>query len=171
MQNLITVTPANVPAVLATDLLPLLESLGRRKFSDEEIGAEIDAVLETLKAGAEQLSCVLLRLARWTSRRRLTQKCGRHRTYDLYLSSLSPPTLSAPQSVEFWHDNAAKLLLQDKKALKLLLQVILHPTSPADDEDLVVVGEAAEGVKEAKRLAAAVGDLGSFLRECEGGKK
>lgn len=57
--NLITLAPTpNVAAMLAAKVLPFLISLQARRFGDEDLAADLESCIATLKERAATLSCV-----------------------------------------------------------------------------------------------------------------
>lgn len=111
-QNLITKSPTtNLPAMLVCKVLPLVQSLGQRRWSDEEIKEDLDWIEGELKENFEGLT-----------------------TYDEYKSELESGELSwtpTHNNEEFWKENAVKLNEKDKVVLKYVLPLypLLHRSS------------------------------------------
>ncbi|GAA6030577.1 hypothetical protein JCM8097_006217 [Rhodosporidiobolus ruineniae] len=109
--NLVQRAPAqNLPAMLLAQVLPWIKSLEGRKFADEEIREDVEALGEELRKSQEGMS-----------------------TYDTYLSELTSHVLtwSPPhKSDDFWRANAQKLADRDRRDLKLLCDILRQSQEP-----------------------------------------
>ncbi|KAJ3505271.1 hypothetical protein NMY22_g17642 [Coprinellus aureogranulatus] len=98
-RNLITKAPsANLPAMLACQLLPFMKNLSTRKWTDEDILEDIKFVKDELTSRFESLT-----------------------TYDEYTSELESGHLSwtpVHESDDFWKENAVRLNEKDYEQLK-----------------------------------------------------
>lgn len=144
LRNLVVKAPSvNAPALLGSRGLALMDSLASRKWSDEEIPEDVEAVRSVLADKLKGMS-----------------------TYDEYISELASGRLTwdnpAHNLDDFWKDNATKLINdtesgaddehKDQGGYKLLVKVLME----SDD---------------AQSLAAACNDITKVVTFAEGGKK
>ncbi|KAK4699513.1 V-type H+-transporting ATPase subunit H, partial [Phenoliferia sp. Uapishka_3] len=105
-RNLVVKAPKeNLAAMLVAKLLPFVQSLAGRKWSDDEMKEDIEFLVDELKKSFDGLT-----------------------TYDEYASELESGylTWSPPhKNEEFWRENASKLNDKDRKQLKTLVQILL----------------------------------------------
>ncbi|KIY66259.1 ATPase V1 complex subunit H [Cylindrobasidium torrendii FP15055 ss-10] len=145
-RNLLVKAPeTNIPAMLASQLLPFTKNLSGRKWSDEDIMDDIQYLKDELTVRFESLS-----------------------TWDEYTSELSSGHLSwtpVHESDEFWKENALKLNENDCKLLKDLLKLL------NDAQEPLVIAVAAQDVgqyvKHCDRGKKLVTDLGGKARVME----
>lgn len=133
-RNLLAKAPqVNAPVMLGSKCLQLSENLLSRKWSDEEIEEDLEYIRSEL---AEKLKFMT--------------------TWDEYLSELQSGQLTfespAHELDDFWKENAPKLVEEDGKVLKQLVDVLKQ----SDD---------------ATTLAVACSDVGKFVHFFEQGKK
>ena len=84
--------------MLVAKLLPFVQSLGNRKFSDEEVKEDVDFLQAELERSFEGLT-----------------------TWDEYKSEILSGQLSwtpTHKNEEFWRENASKLNDKDREVLK-----------------------------------------------------
>lgn len=119
-RNLVVKAPAaNLAAMLVAKLLPFVQSLASRKWSDEEIKEDIDFLVDELKQSFEGLTYVSSSPRR--GRPSANLGLSESRTYDEYISELESGQLSwSPphKNDDFWRENAGKLNDKDRKQLK-----------------------------------------------------
>lgn len=110
-RNLITKAPSsNLPSALVAKLLPFVDSIKDRKWSDDDVKDDVEFLREELKKKFDGLT-----------------------TYDEYTSELESGLLSwtpTHKNDDFWRDNAHKLVEKDKTNLKLLVNLLLNSTDP-----------------------------------------
>ncbi len=98
-RNLVIKAPTqNLPAMLVAKLLPFVQSLGNRKFSDEEVAEDVDFLQAELERSFEGLT-----------------------TWDEYKNEVLSGQLSwtpTHKNEDFWRDNASKLNDKDREVLK-----------------------------------------------------
>ncbi|BGP44113.1 H(+)-transporting V1 sector ATPase subunit H [Rhodotorula kratochvilovae] len=145
-RNLITKAPkANLAPMLVERVLPYVQTLQGRKFSDDEIREDVDFLVEELKRSFEGLT-----------------------TYDEYKSELATGhlTWSPPhKNDDFWRDNAAKLVDKDREQLKALVHILVSST---DATTLAVAAnDLAQFVKHYDGAKKAIDDLGAKGRVME----
>ncbi|KAF7725716.1 H(+)-transporting V1 sector ATPase subunit H [Apophysomyces ossiformis] len=109
-KNMIDRAPkANLSAMLVARLLPFVEHLSERKWSDPEVVEDIDYIKGELQTNFENLT-----------------------TFEVYASELETGKLewSPPhQSESFWRLNAARLDEDDHKLLKILSRLLHSSTN------------------------------------------
>ncbi|KZO92597.1 ATPase V1 complex subunit H [Calocera viscosa TUFC12733] len=145
-RNLVVKAPhANLPAMLVAKLLPFLQNLAGRKFSDEDIKEDVVFLKDELKAQFESLT-----------------------TYDEYTSELVSGHLGwtpVHDSDEFWKENAGRLNENDNEQLKRLVGLLSTST------DALVLAVAAHDigkyVKYCDRGKKLVTDMGAKTRVME----
>ncbi|KZV73360.1 ATPase V1 complex subunit H [Peniophora sp. CONT] len=110
-RNLVSKAPsANLPAMLVSELLPFLNNLSTRKYTDEDIPEDVTFLRDELKSRFESLT-----------------------TWDEYTSELDSGHLSwtpVHESEMFWKENAVRLNEQDKKMLKRLVGLLQSSNDP-----------------------------------------
>ncbi|CEQ40858.1 SPOSA6832_02514, partial [Sporobolomyces salmonicolor] len=145
-RNLVVKAPKEtLSAMLVAKVLPFVQSLQGRKFSDEEIREDVDFLVEELKKSFEGLT-----------------------TYDEYKSELASGhlTWSPPHKNEdFWRDNAAKLTDRDREQLKVLVGLLISSQEPLTLA--VAANDIAQFVKFYDNGKKAVEDLGAKARVME----
>ncbi|GAA5831556.1 hypothetical protein JCM11251_000747 [Rhodosporidiobolus azoricus] len=143
-RNLVTKAPKqNLAPMLIAKVLPYAQTLQGRKFADEEIKEDVDFLVEELKRSFEGLT-----------------------TYDEYKSELSSGhlTWSPPhKNDEFWQSNASKLADRDREQLKILVNLLISPSSDATTL-AVAANDIAQFVKFHETGKKAVDDLGAKAR-------
>jgi V-type H+-transporting ATPase subunit H len=115
LQNLANASPSdNLPPMLSARLLPFLQQLtNSKKWSDEEIKADVEALKEQLQETKKTLTCASFLLP---------CSCRERRTFDEYEQELESGFLTwdTPTHADddFWRLNAAKLLEKDRRGVK-----------------------------------------------------
>jgi len=103
--------------MLVAQLLPFVKNLSQRKWSDEDIGGDVQFLKEELTTHFQNLTYVFLSLSHHIS----DLACVFKRTYDEYISELASGHLSwtpVHESDDFWKENATKLNEKDHEQLK-----------------------------------------------------
>ncbi|KPV72809.1 uncharacterized protein RHOBADRAFT_17772 [Rhodotorula graminis WP1] len=145
-RNLVTKAPkANLAPMLVAKVLPYVQTLQGRKFSDDEIKDDVDFLVDELKSSFAGLT-----------------------TYDEYKSELASGELtwSPPhKNDDFWRDNAPKLVDRDREQLKVLVRILM---SSHDATTLAVAAnDLAQFVKFYDNAKKAIDDLGAKARVME----
>ncbi|GAA5856624.1 hypothetical protein JCM9279_006010 [Rhodotorula babjevae] len=145
-RNLVTKAPkANLAPMLVAKVLPYVQTLQGRKFSDDEIKDDVDFLVDELKSSFAGLT-----------------------TYDEYKSELASGELtwSPPhKNDDFWRDNAHKLVDRDREQLKVLVHILM---SSHDATTLAVAAnDLAQFVKFYDNAKKAIDDLGAKARVME----
>ncbi|TFY76691.1 hypothetical protein EWM64_g7321 [Hericium alpestre] len=146
LKNLVSKAPsANLPTMLATELLPFCNNLALRKWSDEDIVEDIQYLQDELRSRFESLT-----------------------TWDEYNSELMSGHLTwspVHDSDTFWRMSIVKFNEQDCMSLKQLIQLLQESTDP------VVLAVAAHDlgqyVKHYERGKKMLVDLGAKTRVME----
>lgn len=98
-RNLVLKAPAaNLPAMLVAKLLPFVQSLASRKFSDDEVREDVDFLRHELERSFAGLT-----------------------TWDEYRTEVQSGQLSwtpTHKNEEFWRENAGRLNDKDREVLK-----------------------------------------------------
>jgi len=145
-RNLVVKAPqANLPAMLVAKLLPFLQNLAGRKFSDEDIKEDVLFLRDELKAQFESLT-----------------------TYDEYTSELISGHLGwtpVHDSDEFWKENASRLNEKDNEQLKSLVGLLQTSTDPL--VLAVAAHDIGKYVKYCDRGKKIVTDMGAKTRVME----
>jgi len=145
-RNLVVKAPrANLPAMLVAKLLPFLQNLSGRKFSDEDIKEDVIFLRDELKAQFESLT-----------------------TYDEYTSELVSGHLGwtpVHDSDEFWKENASRLNENDNEQLKRLVGLLNTSTDPL--VLAVAAHDIGKYVKYCDRGKKIVTDMGAKTRVME----
>ena len=124
LQNLVTKAPSdNLPAMLVAQLLPFVKNLSQRKWSDEDIGGDVQFLKEELTTHFQNLTYVFyfLSLSPTHTHHISDLACVFKRTYDEYILELASRHLSwtpVHESDDFWKENATKLNEKDHEQLK-----------------------------------------------------
>jgi len=145
-RNLVSTAPdANLPAMLVAKLLPFVNNLSTRKWSDEDIVEDVQYLKDELTANFRSLT-----------------------TYDEYASELQSGHLSwspVHDSDDFWRENAIKLNERDYEQLKVLINLLNNARDP------IVLAVAAHDlgqyVKHYDRGKKVIADLGAKTRVME----
>ncbi|GJN94616.1 hypothetical protein Rhopal_007699-T1 [Rhodotorula paludigena] len=144
--NLVTKAPKqNLAPMLIAKVLPYVQTLQGRKFSDEEIKEDVDFLADELKKSFEGLT-----------------------TYDEYKSELATGhlTWSPPhKNDDFWRDNAHKLTDKDREQLKVLVHLLVSSTEALTLA--VAANDIAQFVKYHDNGKKAIEDLGAKARVME----
>ncbi|EJT97397.1 ATPase V1 complex subunit H [Dacryopinax primogenitus] len=145
-KNLVVKAPdANLPAMLVAKLLPFVQNLTGRKFSDEDIKEDVLFLRDELKAQFESLT-----------------------TYDEYASELVSGHLGwtpVHDSDEFWKENACRLNENDSEQLKRLVDLLNTSTDPV--MLAVAAHDIGKYVKYCERGKKIITDLGAKTRVME----
>ncbi|TNY18749.1 ATPase, V1 complex, subunit H [Rhodotorula diobovata] len=145
-RNLVTEAPkANLAPMLVAKVLPYVQTLQGRKFSDDEIKEDVDFLVEELKSSFEGLT-----------------------TWDEYKSELASGQLtwSPPhKNDDFWRDNAPKLVDRDREQLKVLVHILMSSHDPTTLA--VAANDLAQFVKFHDGAKKAIDDLGAKARVME----
>ncbi|KZT56174.1 ATPase, V1 complex, subunit H [Calocera cornea HHB12733] len=145
-RNLVVKAPAaNLPAMLVAKLLPFLQNLAGRKFSDEDIKEDVSFLKDELKAQFESLT-----------------------TYDEYTSELVSGHLGwtpVHDSDEFWKENANRLNENDNEQLKRLVGLLNTSTEPL--VLAVAAHDIGKYVKYCDRGKKLITDMGAKTRVME----
>jgi len=105
--------------MLVAQLLPFVKNLSQRKWSDEDIGGDVQFLKEELTTHFQNLTYVFF-LSLLYHISDLVCVCVQ-RTYDEYRSELASGHLSwtpVHESDDFWKENATKLNEKDHEQLK-----------------------------------------------------